>query len=485
MTNEINLEGNDNIVVQDSEYVNITVNNILSKSHDYNTMLGELSDQQEVFDGIPEDNLSLRLKVSAKINELTNRIKQFKQEIRQLAETFDKLEVNSERLQQAREFFEKGEIGEARALLNDANEEIAAEEDQLWRKREQYQTEIEPKLIAKSEERYLQALLSRTDYANPNWFADTCNYFELSIKSYPTKYNLFQFALFLQEHNQFADAEKYYSKYLKDFSNQISENEYAMTLNNLANLHSDQNRYDEALSECEEALTIYRKLAETNLDTYLPFVATTLNNLANLHKNQNRYDEALSEYEEALAIRRKLAETNPNTFLPDVAATLNNLANLHSDQNRYDEALSEYEEALAIYRKLAETNPNTFLPYVATTLNNLANLHSDQNQYDEALSEYEEPLAIYRKLAETNPNTFLPKVAMTLINLSIYFEESVIERGKSIEYVMEAILIVLPIVEKVPYTQRYKDVAMDILRDWNLSDDEIDRMIAERMKENE
>jgi len=168
-----------------------------------------------------------------------------------------------------------------------------------------------------------------------------------------------------------------------------------------------------------------------------------------------------------------------------VAMTLNNLAILHSAQTRYDEALNEYEEALAIYRKLAETNPNTFLPFVAGTLNNLAVLHKAQNRYDEALNEYEEALTIRRKLAETNPNTFLPDVAQTLINLSIYFQDCVIEREKSLEYVLEALLIVLPIVETVPYTQRYKDVAIAVLRDWDLSDEEIEQMIAERMKENE
>ena len=53
----------------------------------------------------------------------------------------------------------------------------------------------------------------------------------------------------------------------------------AMTLNNLASLHSDTNRYDKAQKEYSEVLEIFRKLAKENPDAYMPSVATTLNNL--------------------------------------------------------------------------------------------------------------------------------------------------------------------------------------------------------------
>lgn len=485
MTNEINLDGSDNILVQGSTNVEIKVTKILSISPDYHALQNELCENQEIFDGLPEDKLTLRLKISKKIDELTNRIEQFKREIIQLAETFDKLQVNSERLQQAREFFEKGEIGEARALLNDDNEQIAAEEAQLWHKRDYYETEIEPKLIAKSEERYIQALLSQTDYDNPNWFADTCNYFELSIKSYPTKDNHFQYALFLQEHNQFPDAEKYYSKYLNDFSTQISKNEYADTLHNLAVLHKNQKRYDEALAEYEESLAIYRNLTEKSPNTYLPYVATTLNNLAVFHKIQSRYDESLSEYEEALAIRRNLAETDPNTYLPYVAMTLNNLALLHETQNQYEEALTEYEEVLAIYRNLAETNPNSYLPYVAITLNNFAGLHLAKNELPETIEKATKSTNIYRELAINNFQTYFPDLARNLSNLAFFYQDFVPQRDVSIEYAIETIIILSPYVEKVPFSQENFEKAINVLRKWNLSNEEIERMIAEKMKENE
>jgi len=95
----------------------------------------------------------------------------------------------------------------------------------------------------------------------------------------------------------------------------------------------------------------------------------------------NFIDSAIKNYQEALKVYRELANKNPRTYLPYVATTLNNLAVLHSDKNEFPQALEKYEEALKIYRKLAKENPRTYLPDVAMTLNNLANLQKAKNEF--------------------------------------------------------------------------------------------------------
>lgn len=531
MNDNLHIQGDGNIGIQNvGENANVSVMQILVKSFEYNDLLDKINTKQKLFDRTPENETEERLQLSAEINQLKKTFEQFKRDVTALAETFNKLEINTDRLRRAKEFFDQSAIGEARAVLETELEQMQDEQTHLLKQKEHYETEVLPNLINNSEEFYLLAMATQADYNNPNRFEDTYKYFDLSIKSHPTKDNIFQFAYFLHEHNQFNEAEKYYSEYLNYFNSLLSKTEYAIILNNLAVLHSDQNRYEEALIEHEEALLIYRGLAEKIPDTYLPCIAGTLSNLAKLywkenkhdksfntvkeardilqklsetnqkvnlpilanvliglgilHKIQNQYDEALKEYEEALTIYRNLAKTNPNNYLSYVAMTLNNLAILHYNQKLYDEALQEYEEALTIRRKLAQTNPHTYLPDVAVTLNSLANLHKAQNRYEDALKEYEEALTIRRNLAKTNPHTYLPFVAMTLNNLAIYYQQVNIQREKSLEFVMEAILIVLPIVERVPFTQKIKDTAMAILRNWGLSDEEISQMIAERVKGN-
>jgi tetratricopeptide (TPR) repeat protein len=152
-----------------------------------------------------------------------------------------------------------------------------------------------------------------------------------------------------------------------------------------------------------QSLKEFRERATANPDAFLPDVAMTLNNLATLHSVLNRFEMAEKEYKEALEIRRKLAEANPDAFLPDVAATLNNLAALHWDLNRFEMAEKEFKEALEIQRKLAEANPDAFLPDVAETLFNIALLRMSEHRQDEAKKACEEALEIYKAMAKKAP----------------------------------------------------------------------------------
>ena len=73
---------------------------------------------------------------------------------------------------------------------------------------------------------------------------------------------------------------------------------------------------------------------------------------------------ARTESEEALKIYRELAQKEPETYLSHVAATLNNLGIFDSDKNRVKEARNEYEEALKIYEAFAKEDPEQFSPHV-------------------------------------------------------------------------------------------------------------------------
>ena len=194
--------------------------------------------------------------------------------------------------------------------------------------------------------------------------------------------------------------------------------EVAGALNNLSYRLSNVGRLDEALGAVQEALALYRRLAETNADAYLPEVAGALNNLSYRLSYVGRYDEALGAAQEALALYRRLAETNADAYLPEVAGALNNLSSQLSRLRRQDEARGAVQEALVVYRRLAETNADAYLPAVAGALNNLSNYVGRLGRHDEAVAAVQESLDIYRRLAETHPDAYLPAVAAALNNLS-------------------------------------------------------------------
>ncbi len=85
------------------------------------------------------------------------------------------------------------------------------------------------------------------------------------------------------------------------------------------------------------------------------------------------------------------------------------------------------------------------------------------------------------KAAKTNPSVFLPEASCTLSNLSFLHFKFMPNREKSIEYALETIAVTLPIYEQVPFTQGYLQNAMRVLKGWDLSDEEIDHLIDQRI----
>lgn len=202
------------------------------------------------------------------------------------------------------------------------------------------------------------------------------------------------------------------------------EPDVARTLNNLALLYSETQRFEESEAMYLEALEIRRRLAENDPDTHEPGLAMTLNNLAILYKNTRRLLQSEPLQLEALEIQRRLAKANPQAYEPDLAMTLNNLAVLYSNTQRPSESMRLHLEVLEIYRRLAKDNPKTYEPDLATTLNNLANLYNNTQRFTESEPIRLEALEIYRRLAKDNPQLYEPVLGITLNNLAILYKNT-------------------------------------------------------------
>lgn len=515
--------------VENSE-INVKVTQILSKSLEYNELLDQLKTQQKLFDRTPEDEQQERLEISAKINELTNRIEQFKEDVLRLAEQFQRIEINTDRLKRAKEFFDKGEFGEARAVLECELEQMQDENKRMIQSREHFEQDILPKLINNSNEFFILALSSQINYDNPNWFVDTCNYFEYSINVFATKDNVFKYAGFLKEHNEFDKAESFYKKCLVDFADELSMINLAILLNSLAILYHKQNKYLEALDNYEKSLNIRRILSDENPNIYLGGVsellvnignlysdieeldkamtcfkeasdilrvlvkenpehylskyAISINNMATLFQDVGMLDDALKIYEDSLSISKYLAENDVLNHLPQVAITLNNIGSLYKDKNETSLAIIKFNEALILFRYLAKNNPLAYLPDIATLLNNLATCHFKTKEIELIMKYFEESNQIYFELIEKNVQVYSPFLARNLGNLSLFYQDYIPQREKSIDYAIQSVNILLAYEEIVPFAQPFFQTAMAVLEHWNLTDEEIEQLIAEKMDEN-
>ena len=119
-----------------------------------------------------------------------------------------------------------------------------------------------------------------------------------------------------------------------------------------------------------------------------------------------RRDDALAATEEAVAIYRRLAEAAPDAFEPDLARSLSNLGADYSGVGRRDDALAATEEAVAIYRRLAEAAPDAFEPDLAGSLSNLGDRQMETDDPTIAVASYTESLRLLVRFVQAHPEAF-------------------------------------------------------------------------------
>lgn len=191
----------------------------------------------------------------------------------------------------------------------------------------------------------------------------------------------------------------------------------ALWLNNLGVHQSELGQREEALTSTREAVDLFRELAKTRPDVFLPCLAMSLSNLGSRQSDLGHWEEALVSARKSADVYRALETVQPGAFQPDLAMSFSNLGQRQNDLGQREEALTSTRKAVDLYRALVKTRPETLLPYLAGSVNNLGLMQSNLGQQEEALNSTREAVDLYRALAKTRPDVFLPDLAMSLDNL--------------------------------------------------------------------
>lgn len=198
----------------------------------------------------------------------------------------------------------------------------------------------------------------------------------------------------------------------------------AATLVASGHLDREHERFDEARNAWQEALALFRRLADAAPEQHLPEVASTLGDLANLDLDMGRISAARSAYAEAIGIYQPLEKTHPNAYAPILAALRSNSGILASLGGKTDDARRLFEQALQSQRPLARPGTTGLQRAdLARTLFNLGLLDHRLKQLPRASASYSEALALYQELAREQPMTYSADLADTLNNLGILQRE--------------------------------------------------------------
>ena len=257
---------------------------------------------------------------------------------------------------------------------------------------------------------------------------------------------LYDYASFLYDHNNFARAleigKLLEGRYLDPESSADKWRKAQLwnLLGLICSKMTDQSARKKAGRYYEDALELYKELAEKEPEKYDGDVATIYNNLGNFYSHEaKRRKEAEEYYLQALEIRKRLASAQPTVYEPDLASTYNNLGVFYKDAKRRQEAEEYYLKALEIRKRLAAAQPSVYEPDLAMICNNLGAFYRvDAERRKEAEKYYLQALEIRKRLAAAQSSVYEPDLASTYYNLGIFYDEAK-RRKEAEEYYLQAL----------------------------------------------
>lgn len=204
-----------------------------------------------------------RLQISAQLNKAEERLKNFIDDVLNLAEMLSTIPFSSDRLNLAKEFFYKGEFKKAYDVLNAKKMQEEGDNLLIQQKRDSLA------LAIISNEFSYKALLKVSNYSDSLRYDSAVIFFEQSLKYAKTVKNLREFAYLLGKDNRTALAISYFKKALQL---PCSDTSKADLYFNLGNLYSDIHNAKESEVMYRQSVEIYERLSQDDSLKYKIFV---------------------------------------------------------------------------------------------------------------------------------------------------------------------------------------------------------------------
>jgi tetratricopeptide (TPR) repeat protein len=225
----------------------------------------------------------------------------------------------------------------------------------------------------------------------------------------------------------------------------IEESQLAWALNYLANFYADDKKeYAVSIEIRKEAISIYKKLSETNPKKFALFYYKTLNSLGKSYLLRNEMNLASKTYTRALNIAKEVLKQNLYKALSFRA-----LAMVEIKNKNFINARNYYNDALKIYKKLVHKNSKLYNPKLIEIYACFAYLEKEKGNYVLAGKRYKKVILAYKKMNKEKPLEYNLQIAKALNELAFiqiaYFKNfmeaeiklfeavSVVKRVKKIE----------------------------------------------------
>ena len=199
---------------------------------------------------------------------------------------------------------------------------------------------------------------------------------------------IWDYAIFSQNQNQFAEAETYYKIYIKKqlllskTNPQIYESDLGDSYNNLANLYYVTQRFSDSEQMYNSALEIYKRLMGENSFIYGQRLADCLFWLADLQVKQEKYAEAISPFEQALDFYKKEAEQGKS--IDYYTTIMSSLDQLYGQEKKYSQAYQCFKRNIPLLKTIYRSDKNNYAELLKSILVSQSFYSIFEKQYVEA-----------------------------------------------------------------------------------------------------
>jgi tetratricopeptide (TPR) repeat protein len=194
---------------------NVNITQITGRSAEYKEITDRIAELEEMLSVIPETNVEKRQSYLEKLEAARKQERDFRDGVLRLAATFDKITINTERLQAAKDHFDNGRLREASAILD--AEALGSDQDKLLDARQRKEQELkalDEQLQNNADEWLVKAQITAMQYDLPGWAGLAVSYFDKSLRARETLRNVTEYAGFLSNQNDFQPAIALYEKAL-------------------------------------------------------------------------------------------------------------------------------------------------------------------------------------------------------------------------------------------------------------------------------
>lgn len=221
-------------------------------------------------------------------------------------------------------------------------------------------------------------------------------------------------------------SEDLYEESIQDFKQKYQTNQqmYApgliQSLNDIADLYIQHEKYEEAKQSLEEALNLSKKNSEQNKETFTPLTVTTLQKFAKLARKQKDYKNAATYLSNAIELHRANKKDSGDNLLElEMCGVLANIL----EQGKYFELAEEYRQSvLTLLEPLLEKNRDLYVEKYAEDLSSLAGLQLRIKNFTASEENAQKAGKILEELMSQNPERYYHKLARILLDLHFIFK---------------------------------------------------------------